>query len=466
MASEAQTSLAEHVRAAGIVGAGGAGFPTHVKLMARADTVIANGAECEPLLRCDKAVMRTRTPLVLEGLTHLAEATGAGRAVIALKGHYKDTIAAVRAVAARDFPSVEVFELGNFYPAGDEQVLVHDVTSRVVPEGGIPIQVGVVVSNVVSLTQIAEAVSHGRPVTRRALTVAGAVQRSLTCELPIGAPMRLGIQLAGGATVDRPVIIEGGPMMGRLVRDLDEPVTKRTSGIVVLAEDHPLVLQKAHTTAREILLGHAVCCQCRMCTDLCPRFLLGHELHPNLVMRALTSEGLAHPPPAHVTAAYICCLCGVCEIACPLWLSPRRVFDEMRLQLRRAGVDNPHRRKECTPHPDQRSRRVPIPRLVAKLGLEPYAHAPDEVDWTRVTAPRVRILLSQHTGAPARPVVAVGQRVSEGDLVGEIPEGQLGTRIHASITGVVTAAGPRAIEIEQQSALHRGEQGELTEVSR
>jgi len=437
------------VREAGIVGAGGAGFPTHVKVASQVDTVIANGAECEPLLRCDKAVMRARGDRVLVGLKLLAQATGARRAVIALKGHYADVVEAVQQAAWRVFPEVEVFQLDNYYPAGDEQVLVTEVTGRVIPEGGIPLKVGVVVNNVITLAQIADAVESGRQVTRRVLTVAGEVARPVTLELPIGTPMGLALQLAGGVTVPSWAIVEGGPMMGRVVNDPEEPITKKTSGLIVLSTDHPLVLRKQVTNQREATLAHAMCCQCRMCTDLCPRFNLGHRIEPHLTMRSLLARGLVEPTPDHIHSAFLCCLCGVCEVmACPLHLSPRKVYEQLRADLFAAGEKNPLQRDDCAPHSFAKHRRVPVPRLTARLGLDGYARAPDVVDWSTAAVPAVRIPLSQHTGAPAAPVVAPGQQVREGDLIAEIPDGKLGARVHASISGRVSKVDPREICIE------------------
>ncbi len=441
--------IAEKVRAAGIVGAGGAGFPTHVKLSSTVDTVIANGAECEPLLRCDKAVMRQRTAEVLKGLDILAQVTGAGRRVLALKGHYHDTVARVREVAASEFPGVEIHELDNFYPAGDEQVLVNDVTGRVVPEGGIPLEVGVVVNNVITLAQITRAVELGQPVTSRALTVAGEVRRPITLELPIGAPMGLAVEMADGPTVEDWVIVEGGPMMGRVVQDPWEPVTKRTSGIIVLSREHPLVLRKLATMDKEVRVARTVCCQCRMCTDLCPRHMLGHAIHPHLAMRSLCTDGVSETVSAHVTNAYLCCLCGVCEVmACPLTLSPRKVFDSMRSELGKAGVPNPHRRKELSPDEFQRLRRVPLPRLIARLGLDGYMDTPDLVDLEVPRVPEVRIPCHQHTGAPAIPTVRVGDAVQAGDLIAEVPEGKLGAPVHASISGQVIKVDEHEIRIQ------------------
>jgi Na+-translocating ferredoxin:NAD+ oxidoreductase RnfC subunit len=259
------------------------------------------------------------------------------------------------------------------------------------------------------------------------------------------------VELAGGPTVDRPwVVIDGGPMMGRVVTDLDEPITKKTSGLIVLPADHPAVLQKTRAMDREVLLARAVCCQCRMCTDLCPRANLGHAIQPHLAMRSLGTAGVGETPPEHITAAFLCCLCGVCEVyACPMGLSPRKVFDKMRIELIAAGQSNPHRREDPQPHDFIEMRRVPLPRLVARLGLTQQMAAADRVDWRRPDVPYVRILLSQHTGAPAQPVVSVGQTVREGELIAEIPQDKLGARQHASIGGRVAKVDEHEIRIER-----------------
>jgi Na+-translocating ferredoxin:NAD+ oxidoreductase RnfC subunit len=222
-----------------------------------------------------------------------------------------------------------------------------------------------------------------------------------------------------------------------------------------------------------VLLTRAACCQCRMCTDLCPRANLGHAIQPHLAMRAVSSwargDGLPEgwdPPPEQITAAYLCCLCGVCEVyACPMGLSPRKVFDQMRASLSAAGQKSPHHRDRLTPNDFIAQRRVPLPRLIARLDLTARAAAPDRVDWRTIAVPRVCIPLSQHTGAPARPVVRQGQTVAEGELIAEIPalhpgapkargtgipDDKLGARMHASIGGRVTRVDENEICIESR----------------
>lgn len=240
-------------------------------------------------------------------------------------------------------------------------------------------------------------------------------------------------------------------MMGRVVLDPWEPVTKRTSGVIVLPPDHPVVRRKLAAMEQEVRLARTVCCQCRLCTDLCPRHLLGHDINPHLAMRSLGTDGLFEVPSAHITAAFLCCLCGVCEVmACPLMLSPRKVFDNLRGELARAGLPNPHRRQDVQPREFQHLRRIPLPRLTSRLGLAEYQEAPDEVDLRIPRVSEVRILLSQHTGAPSRPVVSPGETVTQGQVIAEIPEGKLGARQHASIDGIVTRVDSHDIRIQAQ----------------
>ena len=161
------------IREAGIVGEGGAGFPTHVKVNCKAECVIANGAECEPLLRVDQQIMQFFPERVVDGVVRLMEQTGAPRGVIALKDHYTEAIAALNKVIA-DKPGVELHIMKSTYPAGDEQQIVYSVMKRVVPTGGLPLDVGAVVSNVSTLTDISRAMED-LPVTEKYVTVGGAV---------------------------------------------------------------------------------------------------------------------------------------------------------------------------------------------------------------------------------------------------------------------------------------------------
>jgi len=323
--------LAEQVRQAGVVGAGGGGFPTHVKLAARADTVIANGAECEPLLHKDAAVMEHHAPELVRGVELVMAAVGAKAGVIAIKAKNHHAVEKVE-TACHGRP-VRVQLLGDYYPAGDEFDLVHTVTDRLIPPAGLPIQVGVVVNNVETLVNVAAA-ADGQPVTHKTLTLAGAVKRPVTLTVPVGTTFREAIAAAGGFATDDPVLFLGGLMMGETTENLDTPITKTTTGVVVLPRDHHVAQRKLQPAPAQDRIGKSACDQCRYCTEYCPRFLLGYAVEPHQVMRSLafTATGAAR----WNEWASLCCACGLCTLfACPEELFPKEACDRAKAELRR-----------------------------------------------------------------------------------------------------------------------------------
>ncbi|NLL18070.1 MAG: 4Fe-4S dicluster domain-containing protein [Clostridia bacterium] len=426
-----EEKIVQLIKAAGVVGAGGAGFPTHVKVNANAGHVIVNGAECEPLLRVDQQLMSQKADLVVKGLEVVMEATGASRGTVALKGKYHDAIKNLtRAVAGKP---IDLFILGDFYPAGDEHVTVYEVTGKIIPEGEIPLKVGCVVNNVETLVNVACAL-EGQPVTDTYLTVTGEVPKPMTFKVPVGTAMQEALALAGQDNLEGLVIIEGGPMMGNVVRDPELPVTKTTKALIVLPEDHPLIRKRNMSLAHILKQAQVACIQCVRCTDLCPRHMLGHRLSPHKVMRGIkylqTGEEV-------LNMALSCTECGACEYACEvMMLSPRRVNAMLKQELGKNGIKlTPSDGREAVT-PGREFMKIPSQRLVSNLGLVPYnVPAPlEEIDYR---PGKVTIPMKQHIGAPARPVVAVGERVERGQMIGEIPAGSMGAMVHASIDGVV-----------------------------
>lgn len=421
--------IIEAVRLAGVVGAGGAGFPTHVKLSAQADIVIVNGAECEPLLRVDQQLLVLERDLLLIGLALAMESTGAREGVIALKAKYH---AAVNALEGHLPAGVRLHMLPDIYPAGDEVIVVHEVTGRVVPPGGLPIQVGVVVNNVQTLINVAKA-SHGQPVTRRTLSVTGWVQEPVTLTLPIGTSLQDALQLAGGAKGEKAAYLVGGPVMGSLLTTLDSPITKTTGGLLALPADHSLIIQKQASWSSILVRAKSACLQCAYCTELCPRHLLGHKLSPHLIMRATNYGELAKVED--LTGSLLCSDCGLCEVyACPAGLSPRRINAAYKDKLRAEGIKYAGTRSEEDPLAF--ARQVPTSGLVQRLNLNDYAH-PAPWRETQFVPRKVTIPLRQHIGVAAVPTVERGQQVAEGQIIGEIPSGRLGASVHASIAGRV-----------------------------
>jgi Na+-translocating ferredoxin:NAD+ oxidoreductase RnfC subunit len=438
--------VVDKIREAGVVGAGGAGFPTHVKAAGKAEIVLANGAECEPLLRVDRLMMQKYPQLVVKGLKAVMEATGAQSGVICLKKHYHDAITALEQAASGE-PNIRLFTMESYYPAGDEQQIVYEVTGKVVPTGGIPLDVGAVVSNVSTLINIANAL-EGQPVVDKVVTVGGEVGRPVTLKVPIGTPYRLLIEAAEGPkSLDGYTIVVGGPATGKLCNDWDEPVTKTTGGILVFPSNHPLIQQKTDQQEVDLKLAKAVCCQCNLCTQLCPRNNLGLGVEPHKAMRAaFMSNGKLL---GDVNGLFSCCDCGLCSYyACNFGLSPSRMMARMKTGLRQNGY-KPEKRTKGEVSRSFENTKVPTKRLMSRMGILQYdVETPLVEDGVAVS--KVRIPLSMHIGAPSIPVVKAGDRVTKGQLIAEIPEKSLGARIHASTGGTVTDVTNTYIEISAQ----------------
>ncbi|MFX0209795.1 MAG: 4Fe-4S dicluster domain-containing protein [Candidatus Hodarchaeota archaeon] len=426
--------IPEAVKNAGVVGAGGAGFPTHVKISAKVDTYIANGAECEPLLNIDQHLMELFPDKVVRGLQLGMESTGAKRGIIAVKKKYKKSIEALKQII-KDDNRLEIFLLEDYYPAGDEFVLVYEILGRFVPEGGIPLDIGVVVNNIGTLINLTEAI-EGKPVISRYVTIAGAVKNPQTAEFPIGTPIEEVINVAGGTTVDPFKVIVGGPIMGKVVSDLTNPITKTSSGITVLPENHYLVRMKTQMMTQKVVISKAACIKCELCTIVCPRYLLGHDLYPDRIMRIISFGG--EVKSSDLTGSFLCCDCGACTYyGCPLGLDPCKIVREVQDQLIKEGMKNPHGRKDLEAHPERKYRRLPAKRVVSRLDLVDYDIQSPIKSHPTLKINRVRIPLKQHIGLPAISTVKIGDQVEKGDIIGKIPEGSLGAVIHASISGIV-----------------------------
>jgi Na+-translocating ferredoxin:NAD+ oxidoreductase RnfC subunit len=436
--------IVDKVRAAGVVGAGGAGFPTHVKLQFEVERVLGNGASCEPLLASDPYLMTNQTDHVLDGLLTVMDCTGSEKGTICLKSKHADATAALKQKVTENGYAgrINVFELEDFYPAGDEFVLVNEVLGKIVPEGGIPLNVLAVVSNVESLLNISRAMA-GIPVTDRYLTVCGEVNQPIVCRVPIGTPAEAVIELAGGPKISDHAIVMGGPMMGKILGSGSQPVTKTTSGIIVLSPNHNVVRDKSRSLTQMRFIAKSACTQCSRCTDLCPRYLIGHTLEPHRIMRHLAyTPGMTG---AVLEDALICSECGICEkFACPMMLSPREINSAIKQKLLKEGIKREPRRETYQVSPFNETRKIPLRRLMERLEVTRYdTHPPFYGDAIEVN--RVSIPLQQHLGKPAVAVVRPGDRVKKGDLIGEIPEGALGARVHASIEGKVEAVGDNIV---------------------
>ncbi len=435
--------LKKIVQNSGVVGAGGAGFPSYAKMTDKADTVILNCVECEPLLKLHRQLLALHTKEIVKMLDEVREIFGAKEAVIGIKSEYTETITALREILG-DFPNVRIHELKAAYPMGDEVVLIYEVTGKVIKPGGLPIDENVVVYNVETMYNIYRGVYEDHPVTDKLVSVVGEIDTPKTLRLPLGMTVRDAIKAAGRITTSKPAYLMGGPMMGKFGSE-NTLITKTTNAIIILPQDHKLVLSANKDMKIEKRRASSACCQCRTCTDLCSRHVLGHPIEPHRIMRAVANSD-TDDLVAFIGALY-CSGCGICEkYACPQGLSPKSIIQEFKGALRAGGI-RPEKIDASPVVNGREERKVPVHRLAHRLGLYPYdREAPinDEV----VRAEKTEVLLSQHIGAPAIPLVNKGDKVTCGQLIAEAGKG-LSVNIHSPIDGMVESVTDKSIIIRK-----------------
>lgn len=435
------TTLSEKIFNAGVVGAGGAGFPSHVKAKSKVEFVLANGAECEPLIHKDYELMLNFPEEITKGFNLLIESTSAKKGYFGIK---EKNVKAISAISKHLNEKTELTKLGDFYPSGDEFELVYEATGRLIPPAEIPLDIGCVVNNVETLYNIACA-EKNIPVTKKFICVAGAVKNPSSFFVPVGTSFKDAINFAGGSKEKEFGVFVGGVMMGKLTFDLNEVITKTTAGLIVLPKDHYLIKRKNQPEQNWHRIGKSACDQCSYCTEFCPRYLLGYQVEPHKVMRSLgfTKTGAS----IWNQMAELCCSCGLCTLyACPEDLYPKEACDKAKVELKEAGIKF-IQQKPVKVHPIKEGRRVPLKQLIMKLKLHEYdIKAPFNLKEIKVKS--VQIPLLQHIGNPSMPIVKKGELVKEGQIIAEAVEGKLGANIHASINGKVTNITDKFFKIE------------------
>lgn len=436
-------SLKEIIYNSGVVGAGGAGFPTHIKAASSPEYLLANGAECEPLIHKDFELMLNFPGDVVNGAVLMMNATGAEKALIGIKSKNADAIEAIKK-EIKD-KRVGICELGDFYPSGDEYELVYTATKRLIPPAGLPLDVGCVVNNVETLYNISRA-EQGETLTQKFISIAGAVKNPSSFFVPIGTPFRDIIKFAGGPTIQDYAIFVSGVMMGKLSFDLDEVITKTTAGLIILPKEHYLIKRKNQPVQNWLRIGKSACDQCSYCTEFCPRYLLGYDVQPHKVMRSLvfTQTGAS----IWNMNAELCCACGLCTLySCPEDLYPKEACDKGKMDMRAEGIKYTQT-KPVKVHPMKEGRRVPLKQLIKRLNLQDYdVHTPFRTGFPDPA--EVKILLKQHVGFSAEPVIRTGEQVGQGSLIAKVPDGKLGANIHSSISGIISEITTDYIRIKR-----------------
>ena len=434
--------ISDKIKKAGIVGAGGAGFPTHVKAASKAKILIANAAECEPLIHKDFELILNYAERVVDGMLLMMESIGAEKGIIGIKEKNEEAIVAIKKVLKKN-DKISLHLLKDIYPAGDEYVLVYECTGKLIPIGGIPLDIGVVVTNIETLYNISLC-NDDVPVTEKFLSVSGAVKNPLSFFAPIGMSFEDVIKVAGGVSIEDYAIFVGGVMMGELTFDINKRVTKTTSGLIILPREHKIVKRKNQTDKNYRRIGKSACDQCSDCTELCPRYLLGYHVQPHKVMRSLvfTKSG----EDFWNEFSFSCSSCGLCSLSsCPEDLFPREICNISKLKMQKEGK-RMEKNFQIKVHPLYKSRQTPIKRLMKKLDLEKYNTKNPFIKYD-CKPKSVIIGLKQGAGEYSEPVVEVGNEVVKGELIADIRENKLGANQHSSINGFVKKVNKEFIEI-------------------
>lgn len=427
------------MRDSGLVGAGGAGFPSYAKLAGGADTLLINGAECEPLLYTDYIILKNEPELVLEGINTILDHLEIPRALLAIKAHTAKRLGLSDGERLADRISVRV--LGDVYPTGDEISLIKEAIDRTVNPGKLPITVGVIVYNVETMYNLGALKRYGRPVIEKWLTVGGNIPSPTVVKVPIGIKVSellkaLNVEIPEGHTV-----VDGGPSMGKIINPATAVINKTTKGILILPDSSAAISSKLINEKMAVARAETACCQCTRCTDMCPRHLLGYPLEPHKMVR--TAMGAAKVDPKMVINATLCCGCGICEtLACSQGISPKAVINNYKALLRQNGIRYLSEEKPALA-PEREYRRIPSERWAQALGIARF----DRVavfDESIGNFKYSEINLSSHIGLASVPVVSDGDTVRQGDMIAEGGDG-LSVAQHAPFDGVCRVLGNKII---------------------
>lgn len=440
MLDELKNSLLD----AGIVGAGGAGFPAGGKLAPGANTLIVNGAECEPLMDTDYVILREKLAEVIAGAKAVMAAAGISRGYLGVKAHNVKRLGLADGQQLAE--NFKVVQLPDVYPIGDEVSLIYQITGRVVRPGALPITAGVIVYNVETTYNICRWLKDKKAVWEKWLTLGGDIDQHVVVRVPVGTGVRDLFEHYGVKVPQGHVVLDGGPSMGKLITWQTAVVSKTTKAILVLPEDIPAIISKNSNLQLQVTRAASCCCQCTACTERCPRALLGYPLEPHRMIRSMTT--VAEEDPDLVLTATLCCGCGICEMAaCCQGLSPRNVIAQYKKVLAQKGMKY-QATQDVVPDETRDARMLPSYRWMAMLGVDTFDAQPEYIK-ELYQPQKIFVAFKQHIGAPAAACVAVGDTVQQGDVVAARSRG-LSVSMHSGISGVVTAVDELGVTIERK----------------
>jgi Na+-translocating ferredoxin:NAD+ oxidoreductase RnfC subunit len=433
--------LKEKIKSAGVIGAGGAGFPTHMKLAEGIDTILVNAAECEPLLYTDFTIMQQHMEMVVCGAEAFREALGAKQTIVAMKIHTAEALGFLDGVKLGGLVSVKV--LPDAYPMGDEIIMIYQALGRIVPPGQLPSSAGVVVINVETAYNICNSMQN-IPVTEKWITIGGNIKNPVVVKVPINCSVKNVLKAAGVSIPPEHTVLDGGPAMGNIINVNVAKITKKTKSLLILPNDIPAIAFKSASVERVLKRTSSACCQCFYCTDMCPRHLIGYPLEPHKTLRAAGSGKIQNPDD--LVTASLCSGCGVCTLmACCQGIIPSAVMLEVKKNLGKNRMG--YRSSEPTvPNAERDDRLVPVSRLRSRMGVAEFDKQASFEGDLPIQQKTFSLMLLQHVGKPAIPVVSQGDTVSAGQMIARADDG-ISAALHTPVSGRVAMIDGFQIEI-------------------
>ena len=428
----------------GVVGAGGAGFPSYGKLTDGAELLLINAIECEPLMYTDFVLVKEKLDEIIEGARAIMDFAHIPNAILAIKAYRAHSLGLEDEQVLAE--GIKIKTVPNIYPMGDEINLVYQTTKHLIKPGNLPITQGVIVYNAETVYNTGMAIHEDRPVLEKWLTIAGDIPEAFVVRVPIGMRISDVLKEMKITVPEHYVMFDGGPSMGTIKNPASDVVVKTTNALIILPDRIPAVVNKQRSVEENLRLAASVCCQCTRCTDMCPRHLLGYPIEPHKMVRATLSA--AQETPELIKNASLCCSCDVCgTFACCQGISPMQVIKEYKKILAQnkikfvAGPED-----EFKPHPDRDYRQLTSGKWKEMLGVARYDKHPTYIP-EPLKASKVEIRMSQHIGAPSVPCVTVGDEVTLGQMIATAGNG-LSVPQYATIAGRVVRADEQKIVIE------------------
>lgn len=432
------------LQSCGIVGAGGAGFPSYAKLAEGAEFLVINCAECEPLIYTDFMLMREKMDKIVGGAQIIMENTGIKHSYISIKEHRGHMLGYTDGQVLGKGVSVKL--LPNVYPMGDEINLIYETTGRVVKPGCLPITSGIIVFNGETVYNVWRAYNMHRPVVSDWFTIGGDIPKRYVVKTPIGTRLKdVFDQLGVTFNPDTHVIINGGPSMGK-IDDLNTIVVNRTSkSFLILPKTARAVKNKQVHIDDMLRRAASACCGCTRCTEMCPRHTLGYPIEPHKMIRVATGNAAVDHPEL-VTTASLCCSCGICAEVCCQEISPKDVILNLKGILAKNKLRFTPGNEEYHVSADRPNRMIASHRWEDILNVHKYDVVPEFV-FEKLKVKRVEVPMGTHIGAKAIPAVKIGDMVEEAQRIADAAPG-LSIPQFASISGKVTYVDENKVVIE------------------